>query len=307
MVALLSAVFVIIIREQQAQMTTYSQQSVDQPDVVPPQIQDKIANYQQKLQEKQEKIDRYEQQLKGLKAELEEYKTQNALLMQANRPKPEPTVSQKLATTPQIPSPSKKPRVAPSISPKTTPQSQPSVKSIPVIEVAKKPSKLENSSDPQTLEPLKIASSEKSPIEAQKKLETPSENEVKLNEFDHDIAFIAQEPNKQVFFPDPSNLKTEAQLESPVVRSLDIDSTRDISNHYANNIAYGLAVAADEGQINHGTKMYRKVQTAIRLLRRGETKEEATRKAKVPTSVMEQLMKWGEKRPGSLIAATQKE
>lgn len=93
-VALLSAVFVIIIREQQAQMTTYSQQSVDQPDVVPPQIQDKIANYQQKLQEKQEKIDRYEQQLKGLKAELEEYKTQNALLMQANRPKPEPTVSQ---------------------------------------------------------------------------------------------------------------------------------------------------------------------------------------------------------------------
>lgn len=65
----------------------------------------------------------------------------------------------------------------------------------------------------------------------------------------------------------------------------------------ANDIASGLIVAQRQGQINYGTWMYRKVQSAIRLLRRGQTPEEAARRSQVPLSVFTQLIEWGKNRP----------
>jgi hypothetical protein len=73
---------------------------------------------------------------------------------------------------------------------------------------------------------------------------------------------------------------------------------------YANDISAGLLVAGNNGQINYGTTNYRRVQTAIVLLRQGEDIENAARRAKVSLDTLQQLIKWGENRPGSLTAST---
>ncbi|WP_107667257.1 hypothetical protein [Cyanothece sp. BG0011] len=76
---------------------------------------------------------------------------------------------------------------------------------------------------------------------------------------------------------------------------------QEISIQIANDIAYGLVVAHDKKQIGYGTKMYRKVQTAINLLRRGAGLNGASRRSGVPRSVLDQLMKWGQERPGASL------
>ncbi len=70
---------------------------------------------------------------------------------------------------------------------------------------------------------------------------------------------------------------------------------------YANDIAAGLLVAHRNGQIRYGTIQYRRVQTAINLLRQKKTLDEAAYHAKVNVSTLEQLIKWGANRPGSPI------
>lgn len=69
-------------------------------------------------------------------------------------------------------------------------------------------------------------------------------------------------------------------------------------NVQANDITFGLIVAAQSGQINYGTRTYRKVQNAIRLLRRGETLSNSASRSQVPLSVLQQLIRWGQNRPG---------
>jgi serine/threonine protein kinase len=69
---------------------------------------------------------------------------------------------------------------------------------------------------------------------------------------------------------------------------------------YANDIVRGLAIARSKGQINHNTSVYRNVQTTIVLLRRGKTLEEATRLSNVSTSVIEQLLAWGQTSPNTV-------
>ncbi|MGK7942466.1 MAG: hypothetical protein AB4062_20365 [Crocosphaera sp.] len=74
-----------------------------------------------------------------------------------------------------------------------------------------------------------------------------------------------------------------------------------ISIQLANDIAYGLVIAHDKRQIRYGTTMYRKVQTAINLLRRGAGLNGASRRSGVPRPVLDQLMKWGQQRPGASL------
>jgi hypothetical protein len=66
----------------------------------------------------------------------------------------------------------------------------------------------------------------------------------------------------------------------------------------ANDIVYGLTIAQEKGEITYGNRQYREVQTAIQLLRRGKSLEEAANQAKVPVSRLEQLIAWGKIRPG---------
>ncbi|WP_332867556.1 hypothetical protein [Pannus brasiliensis] len=83
------------------------------------------------------------------------------------------------------------------------------------------------------------------------------------------------------------------------------DSDKKRLTGYANDIAIGLLIADRKGHLTYGTTGYRRVQTAIRLLRQGEDIENAARRSAIPVAVLQQLIKWGENRPGNLSALTE--
>lgn len=329
-VAILSVVFVIIMREQQAQITASTQESVNQPNDRPRQIKDKISLYQEKIQQNHQKIQGYEQQLKGLKAELEEYKAQNALLMRLNSPKSSPvtavvannsqtsasssahhlTYTSGVNSKKQTSSKSIKSGVSSpshSVSSSSIVQVKPSVTPFQSLEIAdtistvsidvsslESPQQLETNSQSQ---PTRASGETVARENNEKKANPVSSN--RLNDNNNDIIAMNQiAKSKKV----ANNLsKSEISFISSAIRPLPLDSDRDISIHYANTVSHGLAIAADKGQINPKTQMYKQVQTAIALLRKGESMQEATRKAQVPEQVIDQLVKWGEQRPGSLL------
>ncbi|GBF79428.1 hypothetical protein [Aphanothece sacrum] len=76
---------------------------------------------------------------------------------------------------------------------------------------------------------------------------------------------------------------------------------RDQSIHMANDLAAGLQVADKKKHIKYGTWTYNKVQTAIGSLRRGSstTLQEAAQMSGLDPSVLAQVVKWGENRPGT--------
>ncbi|MEM8780010.1 MAG: hypothetical protein AAGF26_14285 [Cyanobacteria bacterium P01_G01_bin.49] len=76
---------------------------------------------------------------------------------------------------------------------------------------------------------------------------------------------------------------------------------QEVSIQIANDIAYGLIIAHEQEQIRYGTRMYRQVQTAINLLRRGAGLDGASRRSGVSRPVLDQLMKWGQQRPGASL------
>ncbi len=61
----------------------------------------------------------------------------------------------------------------------------------------------------------------------------------------------------------------------------------------------GLVIARQKGQINPKTATWKKVQSVVRLLRRGDTKQEAATKVKISSQLIEQLLEWGQ---GSSLA-----
>ncbi|MEA5510255.1 hypothetical protein VB715_10825 [Crocosphaera sp. UHCC 0190] len=74
---------------------------------------------------------------------------------------------------------------------------------------------------------------------------------------------------------------------------------QEVSIQIANDIAYGLVIAHEKRQVRYGTRMYRKVQTAINLLRRGAGLDGASRRSGVPRPLLDKLMQWGQQRPGA--------
>jgi|GEM_PF-1341467 len=65
----------------------------------------------------------------------------------------------------------------------------------------------------------------------------------------------------------------------------------------ANAVAFGLRVANQKGEIRPNTKTWSSVQDAIRLLRRGYSREKAADIARLKYSVLLQLIQWGQNRP----------
>jgi hypothetical protein len=84
--------------------------------------------------------------------------------------------------------------------------------------------------------------------------------------------------------------------------SLPTNSQQPAENplHQANNVAAGLLVAQNYGSLAYNSQEYKRYQTAILLLRKGNSLEEAARKANLPSNDLYQVMKWGENRPGNL-------
>ncbi|MCG9890604.1 MAG: hypothetical protein MH252_05985 [Thermosynechococcaceae cyanobacterium MS004] len=108
------------------------------------------------------------------------------------------------------------------------------------------------------------------------------------------------EPKAPVSAESPKKAKSPklpviAQKE-PVVRPDKQNSAQSLDD--ANAAVYGLMVAHQKAQIKRGTKTWQKVQTAIIWLRRGKTREAAAKLADVKLSKIEQVIAWGQSRPG---------
>lgn len=88
--------------------------------------------------------------------------------------------------------------------------------------------------------------------------------------------------------------RTTVAINSSVVR---VNKKPQQSTDDANAIAFGLRTANENGQIKTRSAMWRKAQSAIRLLRRGKTRVEAAQIANIPQNTLEQLIKWGQQRP----------
>ncbi|GAX39004.1 hypothetical protein [Nodularia sp. NIES-3585] len=81
---------------------------------------------------------------------------------------------------------------------------------------------------------------------------------------------------------------------TPPTRTLTPGST--IQRNDANAIAYGLLLAVQNGELKPDSTNWRKAQDAIRLLRRGRSRDEALTLSGMPASLFEQLINWGKAR-----------
>lgn len=88
--------------------------------------------------------------------------------------------------------------------------------------------------------------------------------------------------------------RNSVAVDSPAVRA---KKNLQQSIDDANAIAFGLRTANENGQIKTHTRVYRRVQSAIRLLRGGWSREEAAQIAKVSPATLTQLIRWGQERP----------
>ncbi|MBC1281269.1 hypothetical protein GNF10_36465 [Nostoc sp. UCD121] len=70
---------------------------------------------------------------------------------------------------------------------------------------------------------------------------------------------------------------------------------RGLPRNDANALAYGLAIAHSNGQIQEGSITWKKAQDAIKMLRQGKSKEEAISRSGVKEEVFNQLIQWGQK------------
>ncbi len=67
-----------------------------------------------------------------------------------------------------------------------------------------------------------------------------------------------------------------------------------IQRNDANALAFGLAEAGRKGQVKPGSTTWNKVQDAIKLLRRGKTRDEAISLSRVDKNTFNQLLEWGQ-------------
>lgn len=67
-----------------------------------------------------------------------------------------------------------------------------------------------------------------------------------------------------------------------------------IQRNDANALAFGLAEAGRKGQVRPGSTIWNKVQDAIKLLRRGKTRDEAISLSQVDKTTFNQLLEWGQ-------------
>ncbi|MFN6572018.1 MAG: hypothetical protein RMY31_033440 [Dendronalium sp. ChiSLP03b] len=79
---------------------------------------------------------------------------------------------------------------------------------------------------------------------------------------------------------------------TPPALTLTIGNTLQRSD--ANALAYGLAIARQKEIIKPGSTNWRKAQDAIRLLRRGKSRDKALALSRMPSELFEKLINWGQ-------------
>lgn len=134
-------------------------------------------------------------------------------------------------------------------------------------------------------------------------LANPTQTLLAKNPHDHEIVLKSKlyDNENPVWVSSTGNQNLKSQKETREAQALIRQRNHQTSIQLANDIAYGLTIAQDKGQIKYGTKTYRKVQTAIVLLRRGAGLNDASRRSGIPRSTLDQLLQWGQQRPGALV------
>lgn len=135
-----------------------------------------------------------------------------------------------------------------------------------------------------------------SPITSSVQLETaPTPTPEQLPSPTLDSSTTLKQPSANV-----SKLPLRVRSKRPLVAATSSTQTAEYSAQAvndANAAAFGLGEARRKGQINPNTTTWKKVQGAIRQLRLGKSRKEAAGLAKIPISVLVQLITWGQQRP----------
>lgn len=314
-----------MLRSQQTQLTESSPDLTDQAESYHTAVKAQTTAEQAQLETSYQKIAQHEQEIKKLEQELETYKTQvKDLLLDKNA---QPSVSTQNKNYPYI---AKKNFPAPPSDSSLLNQlikSGQTLPSKPTFKAIETSNQTERTQKPVTPRNTQIQSSRPSATPStsyspsgtvqSSKPKFTNTSEIKL---DSRALFSAQSPQKPLdSFISPTNIDNykENELKNRTAYMAQQLSKKVYGNYlaknspshadqlnqhiaHANDIVAGLMIADEKGQINYGTRTYRQVQTAIRALRSGRNLNEAARLANLTPSVLNQLIKWGENRPGSL-------
>ena len=82
---------------------------------------------------------------------------------------------------------------------------------------------------------------------------------------------------------------------SPTSANNAISNSSNNSIAQANALVRGLVAARQKGQINHGTTTWKEVQSVVRLLRRGDTKQQASKEVGISLQLIDRLITWGQR------------
>ncbi len=82
---------------------------------------------------------------------------------------------------------------------------------------------------------------------------------------------------------------------SPTSANNAIASSSNNSIAQANALVRGLVAARQKGQINHGTTTWKKIQSVVRLMRRGDSKQKAAQDVGISPKLIDQLIIWGQR------------
>lgn len=112
-----------------------------------------------------------------------------------------------------------------------------------------------------------------------------------------DSASSRQENSSASACSRPSSSKLEQTVAAASSSSTPAANCSEQAIKDANAAALGLAFAKRQGHINPNTAIWKKAQSAIIWLRRGKCTLEAASQARVPVSVLAQLIEWGQRKP----------
>lgn len=98
--------------------------------------------------------------------------------------------------------------------------------------------------------------------------------------------------------PNADKMETSTRTTPPPTSANNIDSDNN-SITQANALVRGLTIARQKGQINFETTTWKKVQSVVRLLRRGATPQSAAQEVEISLQLINQLLAWGQ---GSTVA-----
>ena len=104
-------------------------------------------------------------------------------------------------------------------------------------------------------------------------------------------------PTRAVRRSSPSPAVVQPLSQPPTARATHTRPAQGVPRSIddANAVMRGLVKARTNGQINPHTRVWRKTQDAVYLLRRGKTREQAAQRSGVSPQVLDQLVKWGQR------------